>query len=136
MSLRRRCLSARCSARRDPLVSRSSALARKYARRRLSLGLVVLALFIVGAVEWNHHRDGKPPANSLPTTSRIARESYTNPVMDRDFPDPDVLSLADGYVAFATGSNGLHVQRARSTTLTDWSNPDEALPVLPPWVNP
>jgi beta-xylosidase len=56
--------------------------------------------------------------------------------MDRDFPDPDVLSLADGYVAFATGSNGIHVQRARSTTLTDWSNPNEALPVLPTWVNP
>src|SRR5262249_6440119 len=101
MSLRGRCVSARCRAGRGPLVRRSSALTQKYARRRLSLGLVALALFIVGAVVWNDHRgDGKPRANPLPTSSGVAQQSYTNPVMDRDFPDPDVLSLADGYVGF------------------------------------
>jgi arabinan endo-1,5-alpha-L-arabinosidase len=64
--------------------------------------------------------------------------TYTNPVLDLDFPDPSVLRAADGqFYAYATQtvspSRILNIQVSRSSDLAHWSEPTEALPVKPSW---
>ena len=63
---------------------------------------------------------------------------YTNPVLDRDFPDPAVLKAPDGwFYVYATqtraGERWLNIQVARSTDLVRWEHLGEALPAKPPW---
>jgi arabinan endo-1,5-alpha-L-arabinosidase len=64
--------------------------------------------------------------------------TYTNPVLDTDFPDPMVLRASDGrYYGYATqaiqGGRTINVQVARSDDLVRWAHCGEALPVKPPW---
>ncbi len=64
--------------------------------------------------------------------------TYTNPVLDRDFPDPTVIRGADGcFYAYATqtraGPRVLNIQVSRSPDLVHWSEPTDALPVKPSW---
>lgn len=59
--------------------------------------------------------------------------SYTNPVLDRNFPDPFVLRANDRYYAYATNHGGLDVQLSESADLVHWSEPVNALPALPAW---
>jgi beta-xylosidase len=47
-------------------------------------------------------------------------EMYSNPVFDRDFPDPDVLVLDGVYYAYATNTRGFNIQVARSHDLVSW----------------
>jgi arabinan endo-1,5-alpha-L-arabinosidase len=63
---------------------------------------------------------------------------YTNPVLNRDFPDPAVLRTPDdGYYAYATGSTAgdrtLNVPVARSEDLVSWELLGDALPSKPVW---
>ncbi len=59
------------------------------------------------------------------------------PVLDEDFPDPDVVAVDDGWVAFATGMNGLNVRVATSPDLHSWTvERRDALPALPAWASP
>ena len=69
-----------------------------------------------------------PSYDSLATPS--ASEPPTRPT---DFADPFVARDEHGYVAFATGAQGRHVQVARSRDLRSWTPPTDALPALPPW---
>lgn len=61
------------------------------------------------------------------------------PVLDADFPDPFVLPVDDGLVAYAT--NGRHdgktlnVQMSRSADGVHWSTPANAMPRAPRWAN-
>jgi arabinan endo-1,5-alpha-L-arabinosidase len=59
--------------------------------------------------------------------------TFTNPVLDQDFPDPDVLAVDDVYYAYATNSDGINIQVARSTDLVHWNVLEDALPDLPDW---
>ena len=66
--------------------------------------------------------------------------AYSNPVLDRDFPDPAVLRASDGwYYAFAT--QGEHegtmqnIQMARSADLITWQHLGDALPEKPAWAS-
>ena len=64
-------------------------------------------------------------------------EGGLNPVIDRDFPDPDVLEVDGVYYAYATNANLRNVQVARSEDLETWEVlPVDALPELPSWVIP
>ncbi|MEV2203504.1 family 43 glycosylhydrolase [Streptomyces fradiae] len=57
------------------------------------------------------------------------------PVLDADFPDPDVVEADGTYHAYATSTHGRHVQHAASTDLVRWSvAADDALPVPGAWV--
>ena len=87
---------------------------------------------------------GCAPVRTLPTlVSALARPpaspaylAYTNPVFDRDFPDPFVLPTEDGYYAYATNSGGRNVQVIFSPDLFTWERAGEdgdALPKLPAW---
>ena len=81
--------------------------------------------------------------SSRPFASAAAREdrddapaahaTFTNPVIDRDFPDPEVIRSGPLYYAYATNSGGSNVQVARSSDLVHWEQLPDALPTLPPW---
>ena len=64
--------------------------------------------------------------------------SYTNPVLDADFPDPSVIRAPDHfYYAYATqtqrGGKWVNIQVARSTDLVHWQHLGDALPAKPGW---
>src|SRR5947207_2590990 len=58
------------------------------------------------------------------------------PVIDRDFPDPDVLLVDGVWFAYATNDAQSNVQVATSTDLMEWTTLPDAMPVLPDWVLP
>jgi arabinan endo-1,5-alpha-L-arabinosidase len=76
-------------------------------------------------------------ASCAPVPPRVGA-GYTNPVLDRDFPDPAVLRAPDGwFYAYATQTGGagamLNIQAARSEDLVHWQWLGDALPVKPAW---
>ena len=62
--------------------------------------------------------------------------SYTNPVINSDFPDPTILPQNNGYWAYATNGVGGNVQARFSTDLVNWQSRNDAMPQLPAWVTP
>ena len=69
-----------------------------------------------------------PSPTPMPTVA-----TFTNPVLDQDFPDPDVLDDGEVYYAYATNANDINIQAAQSTDLVHWEVLGEALPELPDW---
>jgi arabinan endo-1,5-alpha-L-arabinosidase len=66
-----------------------------------------------------------------------AGTAVSGPVLDTNFPDPDVVSAQGVFHAYATSGNGKHVQRATSRDLVRWSAATrDALPVPGAWVDP
>ena len=69
-----------------------------------------------------------------------ATASYSNPVLDADFPDPAVLRASDGYYyAYATqgerdGATD-NIQAARSRDLVQWERLPDVLPAKPGWAS-
>lgn len=100
------------------------------------LPVVVLAAVVLAGCS------GGEPASSggtkpAPPSSSAADPKVAEPVIDRDFPDPDVLQVGDTYYAYATNGNGYNVQVATSSDLRHWKVLDQdALPELPSWVIP
>jgi arabinan endo-1,5-alpha-L-arabinosidase len=72
----------------------------------------------------------RPAIDATPT---LVVGTYRNPVLDRDFPDPDVLQVGDMVYAYATNGNGQNVQVARSAGLVEWVPLPDAMPQLPVW---
>jgi beta-xylosidase len=69
---------------------------------------------------------------------RLTALVEVRPVIDRNFPDPDVITVGDDHYAYSTqsryGNTFVHVPVAHSTDLTGaWAPLGDALPVLPPW---
>ncbi|MFL6720261.1 MAG: glycoside hydrolase family 43 protein [Sphingomonas sp.] len=67
-----------------------------------------------------------------------AAQTYVNPVIDADFPDPTVIRAPDGfYYGYATQSQRdgrwLNIQVARSSDLVHWKELGDALPAKPAW---
>jgi arabinan endo-1,5-alpha-L-arabinosidase len=60
---------------------------------------------------------------------------FTNPVIDQDFPDPDLLKVGDTYYAYATNSGDKNIQVAKSADLVTWQMLDDALPQRPKWAS-
>jgi arabinan endo-1,5-alpha-L-arabinosidase len=64
--------------------------------------------------------------------------TYTNPVIDQDFPDPAIVRSADGtFHVYATqgGDPIRNIQVARSDDLVNWTIAGDALPVKPSWAS-
>ncbi|SHG70134.1 Carbohydrate binding module (family 35) [Jatrophihabitans endophyticus] len=57
-----------------------------------------------------------------------------HPVVDANFPDPDVLQVGRTYHAYATNSGGQNIQHRTSTDLVHWTKRADALPTLGDWV--
>jgi hypothetical protein len=53
-----------------------------------------------------------------------------------DFPDPFVLPVADGYLAYSTNANGGTVQVLQSNDLVAWKLVGDALETVPAWAVP
>ena len=79
--------------------------------------------------------------NGCATPASLApRASYSNPVLDADFPDPAVLKAPDGfYYVYGTQGGGegqmRNVQVARSPDLLRWELLGDALPAKPSWAS-
>jgi beta-xylosidase len=56
-------------------------------------------------------------------------------VLDRDFPDPDVIEVDGQYYAYSTNSGGINIQVARSRDLVHWSVLMDGMPALPAWAS-
>ncbi|QIL76904.1 glycoside hydrolase family 43 protein [Hymenobacter sp. HDW8] len=68
------------------------------------------------------------------------KSSFTNPVLNEDFPDPTVIKAADGYYyAYGTQTERkgkvLNIQVARSRDLVAWEHLGDALPQKPAWAD-
>ncbi|MBN9325716.1 MAG: hypothetical protein BGO38_12650 [Cellulomonas sp. 73-145] len=95
--------------------------------RLVALGVLLLAVTGCAAGAGNGSRTASPTQSA----DRFA------PVIDEDFPDPDVVAAPDGWRAFATGMSGLNVRIASSTDLSTWTvQRRDALPTLPAWATP
>jgi arabinan endo-1,5-alpha-L-arabinosidase len=76
----------------------------------------------------------------LPVGGERSPSTYSNPVLDADFPDPAVLKARDGfYYVYATQGGGegtMHnIQAARSLDLVEWERLPDALPAKPQWAS-
>ncbi|HEX6374045.1 MAG TPA: glycoside hydrolase family 43 protein [Longimicrobium sp.] len=81
-----------------------------------------------------------PAANAPAGGARAAAggATYTNPVLDLDFPDPTVIRASDGmFYAYATQGERdgapVNIQVARSRDLAAWERIGDALPTKPRW---
>src|SRR5688572_10806862 len=100
---------------------------------RHSAALVLLAALAVGGCGGDGGDEGAPSNRSTaPSTGGEALE----PVVDQDFPDPDILLVDGTYYAYATqpGDGSVNVQMATSTDLKTWEvQVQDPLPELPDW---
>ncbi len=87
----------------------------------------------------------KPTAAAKPTarataspTPTLAPGTFTNPIIDRDFPDPDTLKVGNIYYAYATGNfdTKISIQMAQSQDLIHWDVLPDAMPTFPVWAEP
>ena len=75
---------------------------------------------------------------SAPSAAGTSRQTYLNPVLDEDFPDPAVILAPDGYY-YAYGTQTLrhghwiNIEVVRSKNLVDWEHLGDALPEKPDW---
>jgi arabinan endo-1,5-alpha-L-arabinosidase len=81
---------------------------------------------------------GTPTTSLQPTATQTPIPTlepgyFANPVLDQDFPDPDVLQVGEVFFAFSTNADGRNIPTARSYNLIDWEVIGDALPVLPVW---
>jgi len=64
--------------------------------------------------------------------------TYSNPVINQDFPDPNCIKVADTFFVFATNfgemqASSSHVQLATTNDLVTYQLQPDALPKLPSW---
>jgi hypothetical protein len=52
---------------------------------------------------------------------------------DGDFPDPHIITVDNGYVAYSTNSGGVHVPTLTSPDLVTWTFAGDALPTVGAW---
>jgi len=76
------------------------------------------------------------PTAGPTATPTLGPDEFRNPVIDQDFPDPDIVEVNDTYYAYATNAGGTNIQTAKSTDLVDWQRMGDALPFMPPWALP
>jgi beta-xylosidase len=79
--------------------------------------------------------EGASPGDAEPSGAAAApADTFTNPVLDTDFADPDILRDGDTWYSYATGQSGSSaIQVSSSPDLVTWSAPEDALPARPDW---
>ena len=65
----------------------------------------------------------------------LGPKTYTNPVSDRNFPDPSLLKVGGVYYAYAT-NDGENMLCETSADLVHWTALPDAMPTLPGWARP
>jgi arabinan endo-1,5-alpha-L-arabinosidase len=100
-------------------------------RRSFRPAAVVAVLLLAGC------GSDSPRSTAEPSATAETPAASGNPVIDQDFPDPDVLQVDGTYYAYATNGQNRNVQVATSTDLETWEVlSEDALPELPSWVIP
>ena len=61
------------------------------------------------------------------------RGTFTNPVLQTDFADPDVIQVGDTFYAYATNAAGKNIQVTQSKDMVNWDIVTEGMPGLPSW---
>ncbi|GED09360.1 family 43 glycosylhydrolase [Cellulosimicrobium cellulans] len=93
--------------------------------------LVALGLAVSGAAA----ATAAPAPASVPAAATAVAEPTISPVVDANFPDPDILLVDGVYHAYATNHQGQNVQHRTSTDLVTWSAPSDVAPDLGAWVS-
>jgi len=65
-----------------------------------------------------------------------AAGTFTNPVYDADFPDPQVIKVGATYWAYGTNGALGNLPTLRSDDLVEWEEVGDGMPQLAPWVQP
>jgi beta-xylosidase len=77
---------------------------------------------------------GSPTPAPTPAPSTSGPPALiANPVLDRDFPDPDALRVDGAWYAYATNANDMNIPAATSSDLVTWRFLGNALPRAPRW---
>ncbi|MBB3678117.1 family 43 glycosylhydrolase [Modestobacter versicolor] len=92
------------------------------------IGGLLLALGLLVPVSAGTAQAAPPGAGSGHGPATI------EPVIDANFPDPDVLLVDGVYHAYATNSEGQNVQHRTSRDLVHWRPQADVLPTLGDWV--
>jgi beta-xylosidase len=71
-----------------------------------------------------------------PEATELSGPSYTNPVYNKDFPDPHVMLVDDTYYAYSTNVYPSNIPTITSTDLVNWKSLGDVLPALPKWAVP
>ncbi|EPH44403.1 glycoside hydrolase family 43 protein [Streptomyces aurantiacus] len=80
---------------------------------------------------------GQAPAPAAAPPPAGAPAPPITPVLDQNFPDPDIVKVGRTYHAYATHSDTQNIQHATSTDLTHWTtDSSDVLPVLGAWALP
>lgn len=77
--------------------------------------------------------DSTATAPAASTATGAPADSFQNPVLRSDFPDPFVLKEGDIYYAYATNASGKNIQLATSPDLIKWTLKSDAMPGLATW---
>lgn len=78
-----------------------------------------------------------PAEPSDPSESAAPEGGFTNPVWPHNFADPQILQREDGgFMAIATNSDGMNVQRLDSDDMVTWEQGSDVLPQLASWSYP
>ncbi|WP_420594184.1 glycoside hydrolase family 43 protein [Deinococcus sp.] len=70
-------------------------------------------------------------AGPAPVATQAA--TFSNPVLDENFPDPAILKVGGTYHAYSTNSANANVPHVTSRNLVQWERIGDAMPVLPGW---
>lgn len=105
----------------------------KVQRIRLKLALLALgsSLSLGGLVL----AGGAGPVRSTASPIASAAATFSNPVMESDFADPELLRVGKTYYAYSTNAGGVDVPVSSSGDLVNWQALGNALPVLPKWAS-
>jgi beta-xylosidase len=98
------------------------------------LGAIVLLAGCGGGPDGASSPSGGATAGSSAMPSPAGEGStFTNPVIDEEFPDPYVTRIGDAYYAYATNDGVRNVRLAQSADLVHWEQLGDPLPALPSW---
>jgi beta-xylosidase len=67
--------------------------------------------------------------------AQSTENTFQNPVITMNFPDPFILKEGDIYYAYSTNANSRNVPLMTSTNLVNWERGRDVMPALASWVN-
>lgn len=106
---------------------------------------LLLTLLGIMAYSCQSSNDGSQALNNNIVNAYSADESqaqsqfknpYKNPVLNTDFPDPQVFRAKNGwFYAYATQTPGKNIQAAKSKDMIHWEMLEDAMPQKPKWAS-
>lgn len=105
---------------------------------KFSLICYIVIISLLGCKE-NNSSGAEKNMSGMNKTEK-STEFYTNPVIDKNFPDPAIIKGHDGYY-YAYGTNtsidnkNLNIQVVKSKDLIHWGKPIDAMPDPPTWAD-